>query len=415
MKRILINSVQEGRLCVAYINGQNLYDLDIEYSKYKHRKLNIYKGKVIRIESSLNAAFIDYGANKCGFLPFKEISETYFLKEKTNKIYHNYNNILKLGQECIVQISKQERGKKGVSLTTFISLISSYLILMPINPGLKGISKKIQGKNRINLKRMFVTLNIPSKMGLIIRTSGLKKSTIDLQEDLNVLLKHWKNIQKIAEISSVPFLIYQEENIIFRTVRDYLCKDISEILVDNPITLNDMYNYLCILKRYDFKDKIKLYSGKNSLFEHYQIQSQIDSIFQRIVQLPSGGSITIDSLEALTAIDINSCKSIKGVNIEQTAFNTNLEAIYEIARQLRLRDLGGLIVIDFINMKTFNNKKSILHSLRHFLKKDRAIIKIGNISKFGLLEMSRQRLNFFRKKFNYFLCTMCNKKYEIQY
>ncbi|XBC40566.1 MAG: Rne/Rng family ribonuclease [Buchnera aphidicola (Nurudea yanoniella)] len=410
MKRILVNSKKKEELFIAFVDGKILYDLDVEYLECKQRKLNIYKGKIIRIESSLNAVFVDYGSNKNGFLPFKEISKKYFFKNNVNKFYHGTQNSLKLGQECIVQIRKQERGKKGVSFTTFISLVSSYLVLMPESPKIQGISKKINGKNRVNLKKIFSLLKIPRNMGLIIRTSGFKQSAIELQIDLDILLKNWKTIKEIAKVSSAPILIHQEGNVIFRVLRDCLYNEIDEILIDNPIILKYVYEYIHLLRRNDFTNKIKLYTKKCSLFKYYQIESQINSVFQRVLKLPSGGSITIDTVEALTAIDINSAHSKKYLNIEQTAFNTNLEAIYEISRQLRLRDLGGLIVIDFIDMKILNNRKLIIHFLRNILRKDRACIKIGSISKFGLLEMSRQRLSASLEKFNYYCCSICNEK-----
>jgi len=405
---MLINATQLEELRIAFVDGQKLYDLNIGSLNNEQKKSNIYKGKVIRIEPSLEAAFIDYGSYKHGFLPFKEISNEYFSNKNINTMHYNIKDILKKGQECIVQINKEERKSKGATLTTFISLAGSYLILMPNSPGIEGISRKIAGEARRNLKKLLLLLNVPDGMGLIVRTAGIGQSIQTLQLDLNFHLKCWNRIKKQAKINSAPFLIHQEGNIIIRALRDYLCKDIGEILIDNLTILNCVYQYISFLRRFDFKNKIKLYTGDSSLFSHYQIESQIDSIFQRQVKLPSGGSIVIDTVEALTAIDINSSRSTQGIDAEETALSTNLEAVDEISRQLRLRDLGGLIVIDFIDMMISDNKKLVLRRLRNIIRQDRARINIGSISKFGLLEMSRQRLNSSIGESNYYVCPQCN-------
>lgn len=408
MKRMLINATQKEELRVALVDGQRLYGFDIEVNNHHQKKSNIYKGKIIRLEPSLEAAFVDYGTDKHGFLPLKEISCKYFISKLKNSNRFNIQDVLEEGQELIVQIDKEERGNKGAGLTTFISLSSSYLVLMPNNPGIEGISRKIEGMERTELKYILSALNYPNSMGLIIRTAGLGKSLETLQWDLNFRIKHWKTIQKIYKSRSAPFLIYQESNVIVRAFRDYLSQDISEILIDNLKMLNLAHEYIKILGRSEFSSKIQFYQGKIPLFAYYQVESQINSAFQREVKLTSGGTITFDQTEALTAIDINSSKSTKGTDIKETAFNTNLEAVEEIARQLRIRDLGGLIVIDFIDMSCFKHHKLIENKLRESIQQDRARIQIGHISKFGLLEMSRQRLSSSLKESCYHICPRCN-------
>lgn len=406
MKRMLINITQREELRVALIDGKKLYNLDIEHLCHK-KKSNIYKGTIIRIEPSLEAAFIDYGSCRNGFLPFKEISNKYFCINSFKKI--RYNNFLKIGQECIVQVNKEERGDKGVSLTTFVSLVSSYLVLMPHNPHIRGISRKIEGDDRIYLKKLLLLLKCPVEMGLIIRTAGIKKKLSVIQLDLNFQLKRWSKIQKEAQINTAPFLIHRENDIIIRALRDNLHHDVDEILVDNPVILNLVHQCISLLGRFDFRNKVKLYTGENSLFNYYQIESQINSAFQRKVKLPSGGSIVIDIVEALTAIDINSAHSTQGIGIEETALNTNLEAVDEISRQLRLRNLGGLIVIDFIDMAISNHQRLVENRLRNTIQQDRARIQIGDISKFGLLEMSRQRLSSSIRESKSHICSKCNR------
>lgn len=407
MKRMLINATQQEELRVALVDGQRLYDLDIENSGSEQKKSNIYKGKVTRIEPSLDAAFVDYGIEKHGFLPLKEISEKYFPRNYNSNIRLNIKNILQERQELIVQINKEERGTKGAALTTFITLAGTYLVLMPNGPNIAGVSRRIEGNDRTELKELLCTLKFPKSMGLIIRTAGVGKSIKSLQWDLSLRLKHWDAIQKASEKRCAPFLIHQESNVIFRAFRDYLRPDIGEILIDNPDILKIAREHIAALGRPDFINKIKLYTREVPLFSYYQIESQINSAFQRKVRLPSGGSIMVDSTEALTAIDINSARSTRGVDIEATAFNTNLEAVEEISRQLRLRDLGGLIVIDFIDMAALNNQKIIENKLRSIVREDRARVQVGNISRFGLLEMSRQRLSSSLGESSHHVCPRC--------
>lgn len=407
MKRMLINATQQEELRVALVDGQRLYDLDIESPGHEQKKANIYKGKITRIEPSLEAAFVDYGAERHGFLPLKEISREYFPPQYSSHVRPNIKDVLREGQEVIVQVDKEERGNKGAALTTFISLAGSYLVLMPNNPRAGGISRRIEGDDRTELKETLSSLELPDGMGLIVRTAGVGKSADALQWDLAFRLKHWQAIKKAAEGRSVPFLIHQESNVIVRAFRDYLRPDIGEILIDNPKVLDLAKEHIASLGRPDFTSKIKLYSGEIPLFSHYQIESQIESAFQREVRLPSGGSIVIDTTEALTAIDINSARSTRGGDIEETAFNTNLEAADEIARQLRLRDLGGLIVIDFIDMTPLRHQREVENCLRESVRQDRARIQIGRISRFGLLELSRQRLSPSLGESSHHVCPRC--------
>ncbi|VFP81806.1 ribonuclease E [Candidatus Erwinia haradaeae] len=408
MKRMLINATQKEEWRVALVNGQCLYDLDIESSGYEQKKSNIYKGRIIRIEPSLEAAFVDYGVERHGFLPLKEISCEYFFKRSNSHSRPNIKDLVREGQEVIVQIDKEERGNKGAALTTFISLAGSYLVLMPNNPRAGGISRRVEGNDRIILKSALALLDLPDGMGLIVRTAGVGKSVEGLQWDLSSRIKHWEAIKKAANNRSAPFLIHQESNVIVRAFRDYLRQDIGEILIDNPKVFHLACQHISALGRPDFSSRIKLYTGEIPLFSHYQIESQIESAFQREVRLPSGGSIVIDTTEALTAIDINSARSTRGGDIEETAFNTNLEAANEIARQLRLRDVGGLIVIDFIDMSPIQNQRSVENRLREEVRQDRARIQISHISRFGLLEMSRQRLSSSLGESSHHVCPRCS-------
>ena len=408
MKRMLINATQQEELRVALVDGQRLYDLDIESPGHEQKKANIYKGKITRIEPSLEAAFVDYGAERHGFLPLKEIAREYFPSNYASHGRPNIKDVLREGQEVIVQIDKEERGNKGAALTTFISLAGSYLVLMPNNPRAGGISRRIEGDDRTELKEALASLELPDGMGLIVRTAGVGKSAEALQWDLSFRLKHWEAIKKAAESRPAPFLIHQESNVIVRAFRDYLRQDIGEILIDNPKVLELARQHISALGRPDFSSKIKLYTGEIPLFSHYQIESQIESAFQREVRLPSGGSIVIDSTEALTAIDINSARATRGGDIEETAFNTNLEAADEIARQLRLRDLGGLIVIDFIDMTPVRHQRAVENRLREAVRQDRARIQISHISRFGLLEMSRQRLSPSLGESSHHVCPRCS-------
>ncbi|QJC29387.1 ribonuclease E [Enterobacteriaceae endosymbiont of Plateumaris pusilla] len=409
MKRMLINATQHEELRVAMVDGQRLYDLDIANDTYQKKKSNIYKGKIIHIEQSLEAVFVDYGTKKHGFLPFKEINYKNITDDSNNIILKkkNIKEYLYKGKELIVQINKEERGNKGASLTTFISLAGTYLVLMPNSPKVGGISKRIEGEKRNELKEVLLSLKLPKGMGLIIRTAGLGKKNKELEYDLQFRLKHWKLINQIANSKPAPFLIHQESNIIMRAFRDYLYTDINEILIDNPKILKLAKEYISLLGRSDFNKKIKLYSGNIPLFSHYQIESQIETAFQRKVNLISGGSIVIDTTEALTSVDVNSAKATKGIDIEETAFNINLEATDEIARQLRLRDIGGLIVIDFIDMSSLENQRAVEQRLRDKLRQDRAKIQMNQISKFGLLEMSRQRISSSLRESSHYMCPRC--------
>ncbi len=408
MKRMLINATQQEELRVALVDGQRLYDLDIESPGHEQKKANIYKGKITRVEPSLEAAFVDYGADRHGFLPLKEIAREYFPGDNSSTGRLNIKDALREGQEVIVQVDKEERGNKGAALTTFISLAGSYLVLMPNNPRSGGISRRIEGDDRTALKEVLSALQLPESMGLIVRTAGVGKSAEALQWDLSFRMKHWDAIKKAAEGRAAPFLIYQESNVIVRAFRDYLRPDIGEIIIDNPKILELAKEHMAALGRPDFGNKIKLYEGDIPLFSHYQIEFQIESAFQREVRLPSGGSVVIDSTEALTAIDINSARATRGGDIEETAFNTNCEAADEIARQLRLRDLGGLIVIDFIDMTPIRHQREVENRLRDAVHEDRARIQIGRISRFGLLEMSRQRLSPSLGESSHHVCPRCS-------
>jgi len=393
MNRMLINATQREELRVALVKGNKLYDLDVERIGIEQKKANIYKGKIIRIEPSLGAAFVNFGAERHGFLPLREVSRSYFQlpHPETPLTRINITDVLKVGQELMVQVDKEERGTKGAALTTFISLAGAYLVLMPNNPRAGGISRRIEGPERDEIREILNKLKIPENMSIIVRTAGMGKTLEELQWDLDCLLHHWHAIQEASKRRPAPFLIHREGDIIIRVIRDYLHQDITEILIDTQEVYNKIVEYLK-QTRPDFIKRVKLYQNKTPLFSHYQIEKQIETAYQRVVNLPSGGSIVIDRTEALVSIDINSAKATGGKDIEETAFNTNLEAAEEIARQLRLRDIGGLIVIDFIDMVSLQNQREITNRLREALRSDRARIRIGNITRFGLLEMSRQRI-----------------------
>ena len=391
MKRMLINATQEEELRVALVDGQKLYDLDIESPGHEQKKAHIYKGKITRVEASLEAAFVEYGADRHGFLPLKEIARNYFPEGYSFKGRPNIKDVIKEGQEVIIQIEKEERGNKGAALTTFISLAGSYLVLMPNNPRAGGISRRIEGDERTELKAALSNLKLPNGMGLIVRTAGVGKSAEELEWDLNVLVNHWQAIDQASKTKAAPFLIHRESNVIVRSIRDYLRRDIGEIVIDNAKTFETAKSHIEMV-RPDYVNRLKLYQGEIPLFTHYQVESQIESAFQREVRLPSGGSIVIDPTEALTSIDINSARATRGGDIEETAFNTNLEAAEEIARQLRLRDLGGLVVIDFIDMTPARHQREVENRMRESVRQDRARIQLGRISRFGLMEMSRQRI-----------------------
>ncbi|MFV0449681.1 MAG: ribonuclease E [Vibrio sp.] len=407
MKRMLINATQKEELRVALVDGQRLFDLDIESPGHESKKANIYKGRITRIEPSLEAAFVDYGAERHGFLPLKEIAREYFPEGYTYQGRPSIKEVLKEGQEVIVQIEKEERGSKGAALTTFISLAGSYLVLMPNNPRAGGISRRIEGDERTELKSALSTLELPQGMGLIVRTAGVGKNGEELEWDLNVLLNHWAAIKQASDSNPAPFLIHQESNVIVRAIRDYLRRDIGEILIDSNTIYERALDHIRLV-RPDFVNRVKKYEGEVPLFSHFQIESQIESAFQREVRLPSGGSIVIDPTEALTSIDINSARATKGGDIEETALNTNLEAADEIARQLRLRDLGGLVVIDFIDMTPVRHQREVENRLRDAVRLDRARVQIGRISRFGLLEMSRQRLSPSLAEASHHICPRCS-------
>jgi ribonuclease E len=392
MKRMLINATHPEELRVALVDGQRLFDLDIESSSREQKKANIYKGRITRVEPSLEAAFVDFGAERHGFLPLKEISKEYFKKSPgqiEGKI--NIKDVVSEGQEVIVQVDKEERGNKGAALTTFISLAGRYLVLMPNNPRAGGISRRIEGDERAQLKEAMNDVQVPKSMGIIVRTAGIGRSTEELQWDLDYLVQFWEAITQAAGERKAPFLIHQESNVIIRAVRDYLRQDIGEVLIDANGVYEDVLNFVRAVMP-TFENKIKLYKDEIPLFSRYQIEGQIETAFQREVKLPSGGSIVIDPTEALVSIDINSSRATKGQDIEETALQTNLEAAEEIARQLRLRDMGGLIVIDFIDMTPAKHQREVEQKMREALEIDRARVQVGKISRFGLLEMSRQRL-----------------------
>lgn len=408
MKRMLFNATQQEELRVALVDGQSLYDLDIETSAREQKKSNIYKGKITRIEPSLEAAFVDYGAERHGFLPLKEISRSYFNTDTNlggGRV--NIKEVLKEGIEVLVQVDKEERGNKGAALTTFISLAGRYLVLMPNNPRAGGVSRRIEGDDRSEIRDAMNQLELPEDMGMIVRTAGVGRAVEELQWDLDYLLNLWNSIQSAAGERAAPFLVYQESNVIIRAIRDYMGNDINEVLIDEEAIYEKAREFVRQVMPNNLS-KIKLYSDDVPLFTRYQIESQIESAFRRDVSLPSGGSIVIDHTEALLSIDINSARATKGSDIEETALNTNLEAADEIARQLRLRDLGGLIVIDFIDMTPVRNQREVENRLREALKMDRARVQIGRISRFGLLEMSRQRLRPSLGESSQIVCPRCN-------
>jgi len=406
MKRMLINATQREELRVAIVDGQKLFNLDIEVPGREQKKANIYKGRITRVEPSLEAAFVDYGSLRHGFLPLKEISRNYYADAaKQSSGRTNIQDAVKEGQEVVVQIEKEERGNKGAALTTFISLAGRYLVLMPNNPRAGGVSRRIEGQDRTELREAMSQLTIPENMGLIVRTAGVGKNAEELQWDLDYLLQLWQAIETSAA-KPAPFLIYQESNVIIRSIRDYLRSDIGEIVIDDAEIFAQAERFISqVMPQYS--KKLRHYDDEVPLFSRYQIESQIESAFQREVRLPSGGAIVIDLSEALTSIDINSSRATKGADIEETALNTNLEAADEIARQLRLRDLGGLFVIDFIDMTPSRNQREVENRLKDALKQDRARVQVGRISRFGLLEMSRQRLRPSLGEASELVCPRC--------
>ena len=408
MKRMLINATQKEELRVALVDGQQLYDLDIENHTRIQKKANIYRGKVTRVEHSLEAAFVNFGEERHGFLPLKEISRQYFAKKtKGNGEKNSIKDLISEGTEIVVQVEKEERGNKGAALTSYISLAGRYLVLMPNNPKAGGISRRIEGDDRSEIREALRNLTIPDGMGLIVRTAGVGKDQEELQWDLDYLLGLWQAVQDAALEKSAPFLIYQESNGIIRAIRDYLRKDIGEVLFDTKESYEEAINFIKqVMPQYE--NRIKLYTDNLPLFNRFQIENQIESAFEREVSLPSGGSLVIDPTEALVSIDINSSRATRGADIEETALSTNLEAADEIARQLRLRDMGGLIVIDFIDMNSTHNQREVETRIRKALESDRARVQIGRISRFGLLEMSRQRLRPSLRETSAIICPRCS-------
>ncbi|MCW8846333.1 MAG: Rne/Rng family ribonuclease, partial [Gammaproteobacteria bacterium] len=407
MKRMLINATQEEELRVAMVDGQTLYDLDIESPGREQKKANIYKGKITRLEPSLEAAFVEYGADRHGFLPLKEISSEYFVEKPSSGGRINIREVLREGQDIVVQVEKEERGNKGAALTTFVSLAGRFLVLMPNNPRAGGVSRRITGSERDVVRDSFKEIEIPEGMGAIVRTAGVGRSAEELQWDLDYLLTVWNAIKVAAVNLASPVLIYQESNAILRALRDHLSNDVGEILIDGPAIFSEAKEFMERVMPQNLR-KLKLYEDPTPLFTRFQVESQIESAFSRAVSLPSGGSIVIDHTEALVSIDINSARATKGGDIEATALNTNLEAADEIARQLRIRDNGGLIVIDFIDMGPPKNQREVENRLRDAVKADRARVQIGRISRFGLLEMSRQRLRPSLGESTHQVCPRCN-------
>ena len=406
MKRMLINATQAEELRVAIVDGQSLYDIDIEQPSKEQKKSNIYKGRIFRIEPSLEAAFVEYGGGRHGFLPLKEISRDYFQAG----VDHNkagIRELLREGQEIVVQVDKEERGNKGAALTTFISLAGRYMVLMPNSPSAGGVSRRIEGEDRAALKDALDKLNIPDDMGVIIRTAGVGRDAEELQWDLDYLLNVWRAIAEAALSKPAPFLIYQESRLIVRALRDYLRADIGEILVDTEEMYEHAKEFMQQVMPQTLR-KLKHYKDDIPLFNRFQIESQIEGAYERNVRLPSGGSIVVDQTEALTAVDVNSSRATKGSDIEDTAFQTNLEAAEEVARQLRLRDLGGLVVIDFIDMASNKHQREVENRLANALKYDRARVQVGRISRFGLLEMSRQRLRPSLGESSQIVCPRCD-------
>jgi ribonuclease E len=405
MKRMLVNATQEEELRVALVDGQKLFDLSIDLPSREQKKANVYKARISRIEPSLEACFVDYGAQRHGFLPLKEVSKEYFRQPAGGRM--NIREVLSEGQELIVQVEKEERGTKGAALTTFISLAGRFLVLMPNNPRAGGVSRRIEGEDRDQMREVMSQLQIPEGMGAIVRTAGVGRSVQELQWDLDNLKVQWEQIDAAASERPAPFLVFRESDAVTRAMRDYLSDDIGEVLVDSPAAFQKAQEYMQRFMPADAQRRLKLYTDDIPLFTRFQIESQIESAYAHKVQLPSGGSIVIDYTEALVSIDINSARATRGSDIETTATNTNLEAADEIARQLRIRDIGGLIVIDFIDMESAKNQREVEDRLRDAVKMDRARIQIGRLSRFGLLEMSRQRLRPSLGESSHIVCPRC--------
>lgn len=409
MKRMLFNATHAEELRVAIVDGQKLIDLDLESAIRSEKKGNIYKGIVTKVEPSLEACFVDYGADKQGFLPLKEIYREYFSSydSRTPISDVRINSVIKEGQEMIVQVDKDERGTKGAALTTFVSLAGRFLVFMPNNPKGGGISRRIAGEERSELRQILSNLSVDSRHSLIARTEGIGRSQEELQWDLDFLVKLWDTVEHASTSTKAPFLIYQESNLIVRSIRDHLSDDIAEVVVDDEEVYDRATRFINQVMPQSI-NKLKIYKDTVPLFSRYQIENQINSAFNREVTLPSGGSMAIDHTEALISIDVNSARATKGGDIEETALHTNLEAVEEVARQLRIRDIGGLIVIDLIDMTVSRNQRAVENRLKDSLQADRARVQVGNISRFGLLEMSRQRLRSSISDTNYRVCPRCD-------
>ncbi|MDO9149952.1 MAG: Rne/Rng family ribonuclease [Methylotenera sp.] len=405
MKRMLFNATQSEELRVAIVDGQKLIDLDIEHAGKEQRKSNIYKGVITRIEPSLEAAFVDYGQDRHGFLPFKEVARSYYKEGADGRA--RIQDALKEGQELIVQVDKDERGNKGAALTTFISLAGRYLVLMPNNPRGGGVSRRIEGEDRDELRDVLAQLDVPKGMSIIARTAGIGRNAEELQWDLNYLTQLWTAIDGASAMQAGAYLIYQEGSLVIRAIRDYFSSDIGEILIDTPDIHEQAVQFMNHVMPSNVA-RVKLYQDEIPLFTRFQIEHQIESAFAREVRLPSGGAIVIDHTEALVSVDVNSGRATRGSDIENTAFNTNIEAAEEVARQLRLRDLGGLVVIDFIDMENQRNQREVENALRDALHADRARVQTGKISRFGLLELSRQRLRPSLGETNHIPCPRCH-------
>ena len=413
MKRMLINATQREELRVAIVDGQTLFDLDIEVPSREQKKSNIYRGRITHVEASLEACFVDYGAERHGFLPLKEIARSCFSTSNQDLSKTDIRGLIKEGQELVVQVTKEERGNKGAALTTYISLAGRYMVLMPNSPKAGGVSRRIEGEDRQALKEAMSHLDVPTGMGLIVRTAGMGRDATELQWDLDYLLQLWKAISRAAEMRRAPFLIYQESKLFIRALRDYLRSDIGEILIDDEPMYNEARDFMQQVMPNAVR-KLKLYTDDTPLFSRYQIETQIESAFERQVRLSSGGSIVIEQTEALTVIDVNSAKATKGSDIEDTAFNINCEAAVEIARQCRIRDTGGLIVIDFIDMDQAQHQREVEETLRNALSGDRARIQTTRISRFGLMEISRQRLRPSLGEATQSVCPRCDGHGQIR-
>jgi len=407
MKRMLFNATQAEELRVAIVDGQKLIDLDIESAAKEQRKSNIYKAVITRVEPSLEACFVDYGTDRHGFLPFKEIAREYFRDREADFGKGRIQDQLKEGQELIVQVDKDERGNKGAALTTYISLAGRYLVLMPNNPRGGGVSRRVEGEERNELRDAINGLDVPQGMSVIARTAGIGRTTEELQWDLNYLMQLWRAVEEAAKMQAGAYLIYQESSLVIRAIRDYFHQEIGELLIDTEAIYEQAQQFMSHVMPANV-NRVKLYKDDVPLFSRFQIEHQIETAYARQVPLPSGGSIVIDHTEALVAVDVNSARATKGGDIETTAFNTNLEASDEIARQLRLRDLGGLIVIDFIDMESAKNQREVETRLREALKYDRARVQLGKISRFGLMELSRQRLRPALAESAYIPCPRCH-------